>query len=69
MPVTSGPRIDGARDNQVVVGRQNLQRIFDLNVVFLDFGPTLGVGEQDCFLCFPLCIRENMVMIQTKANA
>ena len=49
MPVTSGPRIDGARDNQVVVGRSNLARIFDLNVVFLDFGPTLGVGEQDGF--------------------
>ena len=49
VPVTSGPRIDGARDNQVVVGRSNLQRIFDLNVVFLDFGPTLGVGEQDGF--------------------
>ena len=49
VPVTSGPRIDGARDNQVVVGRSNLRLIFDLIVVFLDFGPTLGVGEQDGF--------------------
>lgn len=47
VPVTSGPRIDGARDNQVVVGRSNLRLIFDLIVVFLDFGPTLGVGEQE----------------------
>ena len=48
-PFTSGPRIDGARDIDMVVGAENLRRIADLNVVKFDFGPTLGVGEQDCF--------------------
>lgn len=40
-------RIPGARNNNVVVGRQFLARIADLNAVKFDFGPTLGVGEQE----------------------